>query len=94
MIFIIEAICPDGKYNRFTALPSHGMRHTEADGIALYRGPRKVARLFGERRSSGMSELFVLTRKRTIWSLRRRVAQFSKQGLRVPHRPVTADFFG
>ena len=35
-----------------------GMRHTGKVGIALiHRGPRKVVRLFGERRSSGMDEL-------------------------------------
>ena len=38
------------------------------------RGPRKVAWLCGERRSSGVSELFVLARKRAIPSLRRRVS--------------------
>lgn len=30
------------------------------------QGSRKVARLFGKRRSSGISELFVFTRKRAI----------------------------
>ena len=32
-------------------------------------GPQKVIRLFGERRSSGVNEFFVLARKRVIQSL-------------------------
>nr|DAQ86797.1 MAG TPA: hypothetical protein [Caudoviricetes sp.] len=35
-------------------------------------GSPKSRMLFGERRSNGMNELFVLARKRMIWSLRRR----------------------
>ena len=35
----------------------------------LLQGSRKVIRLFGKRRSNEMSELFVLARKRAIWSL-------------------------
>ncbi|MGE9958859.1 hypothetical protein [Cloacibacillus porcorum] len=43
-------------------------------GCLPLSGPRKVTRLFGERRSSGVSELFVFARKRAIQSLRRRVS--------------------
>ena len=42
-------------------------------GCLRYRGPQKVIRLFGERRSSGVNEFFVLARKRVIQSLWRRV---------------------
>lgn len=38
-------------------------------GCLRYRGPQKVIRLFGERRSSGVNEFFVLARKRVIQSL-------------------------
>ena len=38
-------------------------------GCLRYRGPQKVIRLFGERRSSGVNEFFVLAQKRVIQSL-------------------------
>ena len=38
-------------------------------GYLRYWGLRKVIRLFGERRSSGVNEFFVLARKRVIQSL-------------------------
>ena len=57
-----------------------------------YRGPRKVVRLFGERRSSGVSELFVLARKRAIPSLRRRATAICLVSA-IPTAPC-ADIFG
>ena len=62
-----------------------GVRHAETVFFYAFKwGPRKVVRLFGERRNSKMSELFVLARKRTIWSLFRRVRHLSKQRLWQP----------
>lgn len=34
-------------------------RHSDRTAKRVLRGPRKVVRLFGERRSNGVSELFV-----------------------------------
>ena len=42
---------------------------TETGAFSASGGPQKAVWLFGERRSNGMSELFVLARKRAIWSL-------------------------
>ena len=48
---------------------SHCANYDKEYGCLRYRGPRKVIRLFGERRSSGVNEFFVLARKRVIQSL-------------------------
>nr|DAM82057.1 MAG TPA: hypothetical protein [Caudoviricetes sp.] len=65
------------KVVKHTTIPIQGWSRkalflvTAAQGcfFMLLQGSRKVIRLFGKRRSNEMSELFVLARKRAIWSL-------------------------